>query len=887
MWLTEEHHKSEFCLSGYQEPLIHYNGRGGVCVYVKHGINFVPVQPPRAMQESCWFYIKTEQNVPRLYGCVYRSPNSSDQNNEDLLENINWGRQNYREIVLIGDYNLPSISWQTHETSSRYGQKFLDCINDNYLEQHIEEFTRFREGQTPSILDLVISSDPGIVSSIELQDPFGKSDHLSIHLELQNSAVPCETTQYKYIYSKMDKTNFCTKLNQYDWEIIFHEKEINEAYGVFIDVVKTAIQQYVPLKRIKPASRAPWSTREVGRAAKRKRKMWDKYRRSRSAADYNAYKQPLKHFSDVKDNAIYRYENNIIANKNTNCKRYYNYVSRKNKYKNSQISLRINESIETDEKKCATKFNEYFASVFTKGPSNIPQFNPNPNISSMPEINIDMNKVEKKIKELNTHKSSGPDSIPATVLKNCLDCFAPILTIIFRKSYHIGEVPEEMKKATIVPIKKSGDNTDACNYRPISLTPIIAKMFESIVNDNLSSHIHENNILSSVQHGFTKGHSTNTNLIQFWDHISKLADEKTPISIIYTDLRKAFDSVPHDLLIYKLSKYGIIGKNLKWLESFLNNRQQEVKVGNQYSSQALIESGVPQGGVLSGQLFILYINDLPECLKFLRASLYADDAKLYAPDLDKATRNLIQDDLNSVTKWCSDWRLQLNPQKCFLIHYRPQKWHTEYPKFYIGETELFRKQSASDLGVIVSDDLKFHQQVSHACKSATMQINIIRRSFMSRNPEFLTNMYKMYVRPKLEYCGQAWNPVYAGDIDMMEKVQNRFTRLLRHGPVMSPHERNMQLNITDHRTRRLRGDLIYYYKMIQNDDMFQLSDDARTRGNRRKLRIPLASNNIRKHSFGARHISIWNSLPENIVTANSLNVFKSRLDLYLQNNILS
>ena len=260
--------------------------------------------------------------------------------------------------------------------------------------------------------------------------------------------------------------------------------------------------------------------------------------------------------------------------------------------------------------------------------------------------------------------------------------------------------------------------------------------------------------------------------------------------------------------------------------------------------------------------------------------------KFYAPVLNSVSNNLIQSDLNSVSKWCSDWRLQLNPEKCFFLHYRPQKWHSDYPVYYIGGSELVRKQSATDLGVIISDDFKFHQQVSHACKNATAQINIIRRSFMSRNPEFLANMYKMYVRPKLEYCGQAWNPVYTGDTEMIEKVQNRFTRLLRQGHVMSPQERNRQLKITDHRTRRLRGDLIYYYKMLENEDLFQQSNDTRTRGHRRKLHMPITRNNIRKHSFAVRHTLLWNNLPEHIVTATSLNIFKSKLDVYLQNNIL-
>ena len=127
---------------------------------------------------------------------------------------------------------------------------------------------------------------------------------------------------------------------------------------------------------------------------------------------------------------------------------------------------------------------------------------------------------------------------------------------------------------------------------------------------------------------------------------------------------------------------------------------------------------------------------------------------------------------------------------------------------------------------------------------------------------FLASMYKMHVRPKLEYCVQTWNPVYAGDIDMIEKVQNRFSRLLPHGSILSPQERNRVLGITSHQTRRLRGDLILMYQLIDNNrNMFQRSVDSRTRGHCKKLAVQHSNNNLRNHSFALRHINVWNALP--------------------------
>ena len=142
-------------------------------------------------------------------------------------------------------------------------------------------------------------------------------------------------------------------------------------------------------------------------------------------------------------------------------------------------------------------------------------------------------------------------------------------------------------------------------------------------------------------------------------------------------------------------------------------------------------------------------------------------------------------------------------------------------------------------------------------------------------------MYKTYVRPKLEYCGQVWNPVYVGDSTMMEKVQNRMTKMLPRGAQISPEERNSILKITDHRTRRLRGDLIYIFKMFENQNLLPRAIENRTRGHNKKLLVQNANNNHRKHSFAMRNVTAWNNLPENIVNAENLDIFKSRIDVFL------
>ena len=194
-----------------------------------------------------------------------------------------------------------------------------------------------------------------------------------------------------------------------------------------------------------------------------------------------------------------------------------------------------------------------------------------------------------------------------------------------------GNVPKLLKTAHITPLFKSGDKTAVNNYRPVSLTPIIAKIFETIFKDHIEAHLNRYEIISEYQHGFCKGKSTVTNMLQFQVDIATLSENSISISVIYTDLRKAFDTVPHDLLLLKLRQIGIKGKVNDWLKSFLDDRVQNVRINGKLSSTVTVTSGVPQGGVLSGMLFSIFINDLPRTLKTCQISLYADDAKIYSP----------------------------------------------------------------------------------------------------------------------------------------------------------------------------------------------------------------------------------------------------------------
>ena len=250
------------------------------------------------------------------------------------------------------------------------------------------------------------------------------------------------------------------------------------------------------------------------------------------------------------------------------------------------------------------------------------------------------------------------------MLKEASEILARPLQIIFNESLLLGVVPDAWKKAHISPIHKKGNKADPNNYRPIALTSIACKVMEHIVRGRIIEHINCNNLFDSRQHGFISGRSCFTNLLQTMDAWTKLIEDGEDLDAVYLDFSKAFDTVPHERLLHKLSVYGIQDPLLSWIRSFVSGRKQRVVVGGEASDWSDVISGVPQGSVLGPTLFLLYINDMPSTVK-TSISLFADDTKLYSPCKD---HDLLQADLDMLCNWSSKWQLLFNTDKCKVVH---------------------------------------------------------------------------------------------------------------------------------------------------------------------------------------------------------------------------
>lgn len=359
---------------------------------------------------------------------------------------------------------------------------------------------------------------------------------------------------------------------------------------------------------------------------------------------------------------------------------------------------------------------------------------------------------------------------------------------------------------------------------------------------------------------------------------------------------KTFDKVPHKRLINKLRSYGISNQTCTWVEDFLKNRKQRVQINGNYSQWHEVTSGIPQGSVLGPILFVVFINDLPNCVDS-DVYMFADDTKLYRSIETTDDIDTVQNDINNLFTWSEKWLLRFHPDKCKVLPITTkstskidQDGRYSMSTYEGTRTSLETVKNEKDIGVTIDSNLKFNQHIQDKVNKANQLVGIIRRSFKYLDYKSFCLLYKALVRPHLEYASSVWSPYLKKDIDAIENVQRRATKMLHKLKDKSYEERLEILKLPTLRFRRLRGDMIETYKILNKiydgrvtSGLFKLCKNT-TRGHSLKLAKERSRLDIRKHYFTNRVVEVWNSLPESVVTAPNVKTFERRLDKFWKNH---
>ena len=381
-------------------------------------------------------------------------------------------------------------------------------------------------------------------------------------------------------------------------------------------------------------------------------------------------------YVDIRDHISTQLDNNekkAVSVLKSNPKYFFSYAKRFSKLKSNTGPLKDDKEIlHNDPEEMVNLLQKQYTSVFSDPSSPSCQQDPQiePHNFSIQDIEFVNEDIVKAIDEIDPYASTSENDIPAKVLKECKHNLCTPIHMIWKRSMESETVPAIFKTQFITPVYKKGNRTKPENYRPISLTSHVIKIFERIIRNRLVVFLEGNTILNPTQHGFRKGRSCLTQLLNHIDKILQNLINNHETDVIYLDYAKAFDKVDHNILIKKLYAYGIRGKLLNWIKDFLTKRYQTVVVNGKHSSYELVISGVPQGSVLGPILFILYINDLKTKVQDSEIGSFADDTRASKSISIADDTKFLQEDLNRIVDWSTANNMILHEQKFELLSYR-------------------------------------------------------------------------------------------------------------------------------------------------------------------------------------------------------------------------
>ena len=814
------------------------NGRhgGGVLIAVREPIKAYPIDNQHSDSEFLFIDVIFLNHRKITIGVFYRPPNSSTKPLEDLqivLQDLSTS-----ELLLLGDFNLPDFDWTQNKAINTENYRILtDIMSDNFLTQLVNEPTR-----NHNILDLVFSSSVDMINNLIVGELF--SDHNSITFKLLGQPyVQLKSLKTVYCYKKANWEHLKSLLSNTPWNCAFLQDDINYAWASWKDLLFNAVDVCIPKINAKKKSNAPWITRELILLCRMKKSLYKKAKRTQNDNIWAKYRQMNNTIKRKCNEARWNFLNNLASQlvEDENPKPFWNYVKSKRKGTNNLVSLKVGDSILTDDYSIACSMNSYFSSVFT-----LEHYDNFPTLdcvvdTKLESIQCSTAEVLKYLQNLNANKSPGPDHIPARILKICAAELAPSISRMLNISFSTGQVPDDWKIADISPIFKKGSKQSRENYRPISLTGIVCKIGEKIVRDRVLHFWQNINLLNANQFAYLKGRSTVAQLLTTIHDWAGSRNCNTPTDVIFLDLAKAFDSVPHERLLLKLYKNGIDGCLLDWIRHYLTGRKQRVLIRGTCSEWSPVTSGTPQGTVLGPILFLLYINDITDCITS-KVKIYADDTKIYRVITDPtADIPALQSDLNNLTHWANTWQLRFNTDKCegMRVTHSRDKSSTSYT---LGTTQLKDVTNFKDLGVTVTRNLSWSEHVHITVNKANKILGTIKRTVGTANVVIFSKLYMSLVRPILEYATPVWCPYLVKDIHAIEQVQRRASRLAlrqKKGD-MSYEDRCTLLGWPKLSLRREYISLIECYKIVfglshlQFDDFFEKNQ---TKVNKSKPRI--------------------------------------------------
>ena len=742
---------------------------GGVLIGIRHDLDVqTKLISIKCKAEILSLELTDKQGRKTILSTLYRVGTLKSENHnhvDQYLRNIR-RRRNVHELILIGDLNMPNTDWETGVSGDRTEQLFLDTFSDLSLSQVVRYPTHVKG----NILDIILTDKPQHIHDINIDS--SKPDHFPIVFKLNlNARRKKSAKRCIFNFKKANWDGINSEFSTINWEGLLSDRNIDDAWAVFKTKFSEVSNRHIPKIKISDEFQPPWYDSEVHDLCNRKQWFHKRWKKSRSDLHYAKFSECRKQFKNLVEKKL---EENFEDEENRNhiTKKFWSYVKSKSNSHRIPEVVSYDNRLRSNPKDQCELFNEYFYGQFS-APSTY-NIDIDFNNDGLYEVNFTRDLIRTHLLAINPNKAQGPDLIHGRILKLCANSLDYPLSHLFKLSYETGNIPADWKLANVVPIHKKGSKSEVGNYRPISLTSLVMKIYERVIRDELLSRC--NHLIDQRQHGFLARKSCCTQMVDFCDSLALSLNDNIRSDVIYFDFQKAFDSVNHDIILQKLKyQYNIDGSLLRFFVNYLKDRFQRVVINNEQSTLLGVNSGVPQGSILGPTLFILFLNDITEGLsEGTNITMYADDTKVWRRIYKADDHYILQRDINHLLNWATRNMMKFHPDKCKTL--AVTNGHRPETDFIYSMSDLVIEYTdlEKDLGIHVNGKLNWNEHNEIIYSRANQKLGLLKRTCnFVRNKSKRRALYMSLVRSQFEHCPIVWRPSAKSTLARIESIQKR------------------------------------------------------------------------------------------------------------------
>ena len=890
---------------------------GGVAIYLISNLAYnIILQFSNSVCEA--LAIKIPSNNTVICG-FYRPPDCSPTEFTEAINQVKVVLKNNEDsdIIFTGDFNFPEMDWsepllrklkcsQNSYSPTNQLNTLLSLTDEYFLQQLITKPTR-----NNNVLDLVFTNITDTPHECTTSVYKSFSDHNLVKLVLQHKEsvkqskmnisedTPKPDSYRMYNFHKTDFEPIKSELSEINWIEKLSGKTVSEQLSTFNEILLKVVNKHAPIKKERDKA-------FKSKFYKERRALWRRRRRLMNKKFKNQnHVQKLEEIEILIKNSHteeqLHNENLAVEKIELNSKYFFSFANKTRKGRDMIGPLTDKETGKTisEAEDMANLLQTQYCSVFSTPDSSQLINNVNSffeeiieNQNNLCEINFTESDIAQAIKELKPNSAAGPDGIPPILLQKCCNQICLPLHIIFKNSINTGEVPGFLKDAIVIPIHKGGLRNDPKNYRPISLLSLILKVFEKVICKKIVIYMEENDLMNSNQHGFRKFRSCLSQLIQHYDYILEQICSGNNVDVVYLEYSEALDVVDHNILLRKLKRIGISGKIGHWIHNYITNRSQKVSINGKFSRNEPVGSGVPQGSVLGPILFLIMISDIDKNVITSNISSFADDTKISHVIKLRQDCEDLQASLNQIYEWSHKNNLKFNEDKFQALQYGPKN-EIDFNYNTPSRKSIPNEDQVKDLGIIMSSNLKFTDQITSVASKCHSLCGWILRTFISRSDKVMLKLYRSLILPRFDYCSQLWSPFRNQDWILLESIQRMFTARISETKGKNYWQRLETLKLFSLERRAERYKIIYTWKILEklapNLNTNQIESKCSDRRGRYCLVPKLNTKTsgklttLRENSFCIQGPRLFNCLPKETRNLSGITIgtFKRHLNNYL------